>query len=180
MMSKLRAILGAAAAAMAVGALAASAHSATIITAISGGPFSAANPIGAFPVMALLKADTYDFTFTLVAPIVGDTATQVQAQAQTTHTAELIQFDLYSGTPTGPNSYIATSPLMNSSILATMLGAGHYFVQIKPAYIAVNKEVDSGSLTTAGVPEPAGWALMIVGIGAVGGAMRRRTNAALA
>ena len=35
------------------------------------------------------------------------------------------------------------------------------------------------SYATAGVPEPATWALMILGMGAVGGAMRRRTAARL-
>ncbi len=34
------------------------------------------------------------------------------------------------------------------------------------------------SLSVAGVPEPAAWALMILGFGAVGGAMRRRQSVA--
>jgi PEP-CTERM motif len=36
--------------------------------------------------------------------------------------------------------------------------------------------VDNVSITTAAVPEPASWALMIAGFGLVGGAMRRRTT----
>jgi hypothetical protein len=35
----------------------------------------------------------------------------------------------------------------------------------------------SGSISAAGVPEPATWALMILGFGAVGGTMRRRRSA---
>jgi len=34
--------------------------------------------------------------------------------------------------------------------------------------------ITEASLTAAGVPEPATWALMILGMGAIGGAMRRR------
>ncbi|HEY2051000.1 MAG TPA: PEPxxWA-CTERM sorting domain-containing protein [Caulobacteraceae bacterium] len=60
-----------------------------------------------------------------------------------------------------------------SSFLALDLAPGNYFIQIKPSYITANNEVDSGTVITA-VPEPAGWALMIVGVAAIGGALRAR------
>lgn len=179
-MTKLNTILGAAVAALSIGALAAPANSATVIMPIAGGPFSGTNPIGAFPVIALSKANTYDFTFDLVPPIVGPTDTQLQAQAQKTNSAQLIQFDLYSGTPTGAHTYIATSPLTFSSVLSEMLSPGDYYVQVKPSYIALSGEVSSGSLITATVPEPASWALMILGVTAVGGALRGRKRLASA
>lgn len=181
-MTKLKMILGVTAA-LSVGALAAPANSATVIEAISGGPFSGTNPLGAFPVLALNQSDTYDFTFTLVPPIVGDTQTQLQAQSRP-HVGpgapQDIKFDLYSGTPTGSNSFIATSTLSTSAFLAEDLAPGAYFVQVKPAYIAVNGEVESGTLLTEAVPEPASWALMILGASAVGGALRGRRRLAAA
>jgi hypothetical protein len=175
-MTKLKMILGITAA-LSVGALAAPADSAPpVIEAISGGPFSGTNPIGAFPVIALFQANTYDFTFELVPPLGGATSTQLQAQAD--NSAQLIQFDLFSGTPTGPHTPIATSPLATSSLLSEVLGPGDYFVQV--TNIAVNGEVESGSLITASVPEPATWALMILGAGAIGGALRGRRRLAAA
>jgi hypothetical protein len=168
--------LAAAAAALSVVLAAGSTEAVTVITkAIPGGPFSADNWFGGLPVLALDKADIYNFTFTLVPPIDGDTQTQVQAQIETKlgGSPEPIQFDLYSGTPSGSYTFLQTSPVSTSSFLALDLTPGNYFIQITPAYIAVNGEVDSGSVVTA-VPEPAAWALMIVGLGAIGGALRAR------
>ena len=178
-MTKLKMILGVAAA-LSVGALAAPADSATVIKAISGGPFSAANPIGAFPVIALNSADTYDFTFTLVPPIKGDTQEQLQAQSKVTGTTEVIQFGLFSGTPTGSNAFIASSTASTSAFLSEDLTPGQYFVQLTPTDIAVNGEVISGSLLTTSVPEPASWALMILGAGAIGVSLRGRRRLAAA
>lgn len=178
MMTKLKTILGATVAALSIGALAAPANSATVILPVAGGPFSGLNSYGGFPVIRLLKANTYDFTFDLVAPVVGDTDTQLEAQAH--NAKQLIQYDLYSGTPTGANTNLTTSPLSDSSELVEALAPGDYFVQVKPGYIAVSGEVSSGSLITASVPEPASWALMILGVTAIGGALRGRKRLAAA
>lgn len=179
-MTNLKTILGVTAA-LSLGALAAPADSATI--AITGGPFSGTNPIGAFPVIALNSSDTYDFTFSLVPPLGGDTQEQIEAQSRPTvgpGSPEPIQFDLYSGTPTGSNSRIATSTRSTSAFLAEDLAPGNYFVQVTPGDIAVNNEVLSGSLVTASVPEPASWALMILGVGAIGATLRGRRRLAAA
>ena len=169
-----------AAAALSLALVASSAQAATVITmAIPGGPFSANNSFGGLPVLQLKKADTYNFTFTLVPPIDGNTDTQVEAQVETKAggSPEPIRFDLYSGTPSGSHSLKGTSPLEVSSFLALDLAPGNYFIQIKPSYITANNEVDSGTVITA-VPEPAGWALMIVGVAAIGGALRARPRPA--
>ena len=166
----------AAAAALSMVLAAGSTHAVTVITkAVPGGPFSADNSFGGLPVLALNKADLYNFTFTLVPPIDGDTQTQVQAQIETKlgGSPEPIQFDLYSGTPSGSHTFLQTSPVSTSSFLALDLTPGNYFIQIKPSYIAKNGEVDSGSVITA-VPEPAAWSLMILGVTAIGGALRSR------
>jgi hypothetical protein len=179
-MTKLSAFRTAVAGVIALGTLVTSAQAATIIKPIAGGPFSGLNPIGAFPVMALLKADTYDFTFTLAPPLVGDTQTQLEAQVDATPSGETISYKLFSGTPTGAHAYIATSPVGTSSVLDELLTPGSYFVQITPAQIAVNKEVDSGSLTTASVPEPASWAMMLLGFSLAGGVLRRQARRPIA
>jgi PEP-CTERM motif len=152
------------------------ASGATITQGLAGDPFSGLSSIGGFPVMALSKTNTYDFTFAMGSPLVGDTQTQFQAQI-IGGKAELISFDLYSGTPTGSHAFIAASPVAYSSVLSEDLKAGDYYVQITPTQIAANDEVVSGSLIVATVPEPASWALMILGIGAAGGALRRRSGA---
>src|SRR5271156_377023 len=129
-MTKLSTFGAAAAGVIALGGLATSVQAATIIKPIAGGPFSALNPIGAFPVIALLKADTYDFTFTMEAPLDGATQTQLEAQVDTVPSGEMISYELFSGTPTGAHTYIATSPIATSSVLNEVLEPGSYFVQI--------------------------------------------------
>lgn len=171
-MHKLVSTFAMTAAAVGLVAIGTAAQSATVIKTIDGGPFSGANPIGGFPVIELLTADTYDFTFTIDTPVAGVTQLQLQAQTELTHAAEPISFDLYSGTPTGTHSLIAASPVSTSSVLSELLTPGAYFVQVTPSQIAVNKEVDSGSLIAASVPEPASWALMLIGVGAIGAALR--------
>ncbi len=176
-MNRLLTLTTAAVTAIAIGAFATSASSMTIIKAVPGGPVSGANPYVGLPVLALLKADTYDFTFTLAPPLAGSTATQLQAQAQIGNgVPEDIAFSLYSGTPTGTHSLIATSPFAISSVVSEDLTAGNYYIQITPADIVVNKEVDSGSIVTTAVPEPAAWAMMLVGFAGVGSMVRRKTE----
>lgn len=80
-----------------------------------------------------------------------------------------------------------------SSFISVNLAAGNYIMSVGRYYFS-EAEARSGmadyganqtfNLTTsqavsaAGVPEPATWALMILGFGAVGGAMRRRAAGA--
>ncbi|HEY2049976.1 MAG TPA: PEPxxWA-CTERM sorting domain-containing protein [Caulobacteraceae bacterium] len=181
-MTKLKTIL-CAAAALSAGALALPANSATITEAISGGPFSGTNTMGGFPLISLNKSNTYDFTFSLVPPLGGDTQEQIQAQSRPTTVAgspQVIAFDLYSGAP-GFGTRIASSTWSTSTtsaFLAWDLSPGAYYVQITD--IAKNNEVLSGSLVTVAVPEPASWALMILGIGAIGAALRGRKRLATA
>jgi hypothetical protein len=163
-------------------AVAAPASAATIITAFSGGPFSLANPIGTLPATTLVSGNTYDFTFTMEDPLNGSTtSTQVQAQAQVGHpavpTAELIQYSLYSGTP-GSGTFIAQSSLDFSPVIGFNASPGDYYVEID--VIAKSGEVTSGSVNTTPVPEPAAWAMMLVGFGAVGVGLRRRSPKVLA
>jgi hypothetical protein len=45
---------------------------------------------------------------------------------------------------------------------------------------AYNPNLPAWSVTTATVPEPATWAVMLLGLGLAGTALRRRSRAALA
>jgi len=51
---------------------------------------------------------------------------------------------------------------------------GPYYIEVTPNYIASNKEALSGTILTSAVPEPAAWALMLIGFGDLGVALRRR------
>lgn len=86
-----------------------------------------------------------------------------------------------SNTTAGIVSFTVAEPYVVPSGFGTRRG----FYQLKYAYAATGGD-DSlppvrYRITTsfaAGIPEPASWALMILGFGAVGGAMRRRQSVA--
>jgi hypothetical protein len=124
----------------------------------------------------MVKGNTYDFTFTMVPPLTGSvTSAQVEAQAHLVvgSVPELIQYQLYSGTP-GSGTFIAQSSLDYSPVLGFDASPGDYYVEITSKEIAKSGEVSSGSVNTTGVPEPASWAIMLLGLGGVGAALRRR------
>lgn len=134
---------------------------------------------------------TYDFTFTLSGLAPGAT-TQIQIQAASQiqpNTAEPLDYDLFMGVPTGTNALpITDGSFLKASapsgglaqIINDALGDGTYFVQVAPAQVVSDGEIASGSLTQIQptVPEPATWALMLVGFGGVGAALRRRARTA--
>src|SRR5438477_150162 len=93
------------------------ASAATVIVSSIGSPFSLANPIGTLPATKLDQSNTYDFTFSITQPIIGSTvSTQLQAQTNRPVQAQLIQYQLYSGTP-GSGTFIAQSSLDFSPVV---------------------------------------------------------------
>lgn len=160
-----------------------SAGAAVIIAAFLGGPFSSLNPIGTLPATFVQSANTYDFTFSLVAPVTGISATQVAAIANgSTRANEQIQYQIYEGVPTTADpengTLLATSLDTFSPTVFINLAPGSYYVNVLPADIAVNGEVLSGSFVTAPatIPEPAAWALMMLGVGLAGANLRSRRS----
>jgi len=159
----------------AIGATAASA--ATVIVPIPGGPFNINNSLATLPGTILNKANTYDFTFSMDNPLKGSVSTvQIEAQAQHTGDNETITFDLFSGDPNGSHSYLATSSTGTNANLMYNASPGDYYLQVTPAYIkqGANREALSGTILTGSVPEPATWAMMLVGFGGLGATLRRR------
>ena len=148
----------------------------TVIKAFLGGPISVANPLGTIPATKLLKKNTYDFTFSMVADPGSFGSLQVLAQLLTKggSTPEPIQFSLYEGVPSS-GVFKGQSNLDYAPTLAFKPEVGSYYVKIDK--ITVNNEVVGGTITTA-VPEPASWAMMLVGFGAMGVALRRRAMTA--
>ncbi len=152
--------------------LSTAASAVTVITPFLGGPFSLSNSLGTLPATKMKTGNLYDYTFTLVDPLGTSASTQVSAQllAHSLSTPELIQYSLYSGTP-GSGTFLSQSSLDFSPTISFTPAAGDYYVEVN--VISASGEVAGGTLTAA-VPEPASWAMMLVGFGALGVALRRR------
>jgi hypothetical protein len=143
---------------------------ATIVTAFANGPFSRKHPVGVLPDTTLNTGNTYDFTFTLQNP--GNLAfTQLSAQSVIggSSTPQLIKYGLWSGTP-GGGIFEGQSSLGFQPRIAFSPTAGDYYLKV--ITIAADNEVVSGTLSAA-APEPASWAMMLVGFGALGVVLRR-------
>jgi len=83
-------------------------------------------------------------------------------------------FTLYSGSTPGIGTIEGVStPGAFAEGLTTSLPAGAYTLYIPTTTL---NEAITGSVSVAAVPEPMVWALMMVGITLVGGALRRRPN----
>lgn len=84
---------------------------------------------------------------------------------------------LYAGTPTSPGQEIATTGVFNPATTGETLGAsltsGNYFLQSSVTVPAGSSGAFSVGATVSAAPEPSSWALMILGVGAMGVALRR-------
>lgn len=73
----------------------------------------------------------------------------------------------------GNNFNILSSGVIESRTITMVIGAGDHTIRLRGS--AGNELSEySGLITLGGVPEPTSWALMILGFGVIGGAMRRR------
>jgi hypothetical protein len=119
---------------------------------------------------------TYNFTFTIGPPGNTQTLMQLAAAAFVQGSPLPIAFDLYGGTPGNP-SYITSSNYQIDSTLSLPLTTGKYFMQLTPQYITQDKELVSGGIAVAAVPEPAAWSMMIMGLALMGAGLRQRRTA---
>jgi hypothetical protein len=177
-MRVLKRILLVAGASVAAASLAGAASAAVIITSFTGGPFSGLNPLGSLPTTTLKAGNTYDFTFDLVAPIAGPSATQAEADTIkiSGSTPDLIQYQVYMGTPSVAHPeagiLLATSAIGFSPTVSGNWGVGDYYVNILSKEISKTGEDASGSFVTTPVPEPVTWGMMLLGVGMIGSGMR--------
>jgi hypothetical protein len=157
--------------------LASAAHAVTIISMSPGvlqlpAPASAVIPKGTFA----QGTGTWDFTFTTLG---GAYKALMQAQASKAKNGvpQSLSFALYSGTPLGANSFIANSGgTATAATLLTNLSPGSYFLQLT-TFKAPKELVTGGVTLLSAVPEPATWAVMLIGIGGIGAMSRTRRRA---
>jgi hypothetical protein len=160
----------AAAVVLVVAAGSASAATTIAVSSTTPGDFSLSNHVGTIDSVVAPLGEVYDFTFTTD----GHYRVDTQLQASTyVGGPEPISFAIYAGTPTSPGLLEGSTPLMTGPAIGENLDAGSYFIQTSP--IAVSNELVSGGLKilAAPVPEPSAWALMLLGIGAIGVVLRR-------
>ena len=111
-------------------------------------------------------------------------------QSATTSSGDVLSIDGF-GSGNGPNfslpsSYVSNSNLSsqisfaNTTIAALGFTIGSYVFSTSSDNLTVNVLAGNAGGVTSAVPEPASWAMMIGGFGAVGGALRRRRRLTVA
>jgi hypothetical protein len=128
--------------------------------------------------------NTYDFTFMIVGGPYQQLL-QLQASAIANGIPQPVSFELFDGDP-GSGVFVAHSGgTATAATLSHKITAGDHFFEMK-TLAAPPELVTGGLILTAlgrsfGVPEPATWALTLVGFGGLGAALRRhRRSSSLA
>ena len=126
-----------------------------------------ANPFNELLVFTNDLAGTYSITLTSIASGAND--------------ADFDAVFLTGGSIVGqldiPESLGSTDPFEIFGLLGANLGAGTYTLHLEGT--STGQGAFGGNVAFTAVPEPATWAMMLLGFGAVGFAMRRRRRPAL-
>jgi hypothetical protein len=172
----MRALKGVLLAAAMGGAMFGSAAQAVVIIPVSTGPFfRSGDPAGVIPAGTFMQGtNTYDFTFTTVGSIY-DTLMQMQATDVKTGIPSTLSFTLFKGLP-GSGVFVANSGGTPTTPTLLIVEAGTYYWEVNTTNAP--RELTTGGLTLlSSIPEPAGWALMLLGFGALGVVARDRRRA---
>jgi len=162
-------MLMAAAAAVALLSVSAPAQAATVIPVINS-PFTTAGQVGGFFTLTNTPA-TYDFTFSLTK------AFKTFAQLQLNGAAP-VSFSLFSGAPGSGSLVFSSGAPSTAPSFSGLLGVGSYYLETVKT--TGKTDLISGAISVSAVPEPATWAMMIVGFFGLGAMLRRsRRNGAL-
>jgi len=124
-----------------------------------------------------------DFVFNLIQPL--GSSGNVQTEAQISGATANVGFDLFSGTP-GSGTLLGTASGANP-IIKFLSTPGAYYVEFFNSVdlpgtpeVALGETV-SGNLTlSAAIPEPATWAMMVLGVGMLGAGLRTTNRRKLA
>jgi hypothetical protein len=162
--------------ALSAAAMLAASPSHAVNIALATGPFSVpADPSGVIPAGTFASGtNVYDFTFTILG---GPYKGLMQLQASTLGgVPQSVAFKLFDGVP-GSGVFVANSGgTSTAAALSHVVGTGDHFFELNTAGAPL--ELVTGGLTLSVVPEPATWALTLLGVGALGAALRRRHAAA--
>jgi len=135
----------------------------TIVEALGAWTFSASAPISPIPAKRLDPSNTYDFTFSWTGPE-ADAFLQSKAAGPT----PVLQYQLFSGVPGAGGAFQAQSVERLGASITFNAQPGNYYAQVTPS------EIKGVGALPSGVPEPATWALMAIGLGGLGAAIRAR------
>jgi hypothetical protein len=173
-MRNLSKLLAVSAAGVGVMLATAPAHAVTFTTSLAPSTIglpstpSAVIPKGAF----VQNTNTYDFTFSTLG---GTYVSLMQAQASKVKNGvpAALAFALYSGSP-GTGTWVADSGgTPTAATLRIDLGPGNYYLSLDTHNAP--KELLTGGITLlSAVPEPASWAIMLVGLSGLGAMTRTR------
>ena len=152
---------------------AAPATAATLFPVNSGTTYdlTPANNSHTFSVGAAI-ADRYYYTFTTLGTF------RLFANVSDNGGASLAPFSVYDGA--GPGGALEFSSI--SGFFSTggqkILAAGTYNLELDSPANVSDSIAGTVAVFAVPVPEPASWALMMIGVGAIGGALRRRVKTA--
>jgi hypothetical protein len=173
-LSKLLAVSAASAGVMLASA---PAHALTFVNSLAPSTLSLPlHPSAVIPSNTIIQnTNTYDFTFSTLG---GTYSSVMQAQASKVKNGApaTLAFALFSGSP-GTGTWIANSGgTPTAATLRLNLGPGNYYLELGTHNAP--KELLTGGITLlSAVPEPASWAVMLVGVAGLGAMTRTRRRA---
>jgi len=132
-------------------------------------------------------AFTDDFTFSLVGSQFLVLASETDTVPNAGSAIKNGSLSLFSGTPGGAHSFIESAPITPGTLVApnltqsaglaqVLLGPGSYYLEVTGIFHPASATAQltySGTTTVSAVPEPATWAMMLLGFAGLGFTFRK-------